>query len=44
MAFRRYVVPIVLAAFIPMATVGCLGKFQLTKKVYKYKSMNVAIE
>ncbi len=36
MSFRRYVVPIVLAAFIPMATVGCFGKFQLVKKVYKY--------
>ena len=36
MSFRRFMVPIVLAAFIPMATVGCFGKFQLTKKVYKY--------
>lgn len=32
----RLVAAIAVTAFLPMATTGCFGKFQLTKKVYRY--------
>lgn len=33
---RRAIAVTALAAFLPLATVGCFGKFELTKKVYRY--------
>lgn len=33
---RRFVCAVAIGAFLPMATVGCFGKFQLVRKVYEF--------
>jgi hypothetical protein len=33
---RRAIAVAVIAAFLPLSTVGCFGKFELTKKLYRY--------
>ena len=33
---RRIIATVALAAFLPLATVGCFGSFELTRKVYKF--------
>lgn len=36
MTFRRVMAGVLLAAFLPLATTGCFGRFELTRKVYKF--------
>jgi len=36
MRTRRMIAACVLAGFLPLATTGCFGGFELTKKVYRY--------
>lgn len=33
---RRAVLPLVLGGFLPLVTVGCIGRFELTRKVYQF--------
>jgi len=33
---RRAVLPLVLGGFLPLATSGCIGRFELTRKVYQF--------
>ena len=35
---RRCAAAALLAAFLPLATVGCFGKFQLTRNVYQFNT------
>ncbi len=35
---RRFSAVLVLVGFVPVATTGCFGKFQLTKKLYAFNS------
>ena len=33
---RGAVLPLVLGGFLPLATAGCIGRFELTRKVYQF--------
>lgn len=33
---RGAVLPLVIGGFLPMATAGCIGRFELTRKVYQF--------
>lgn len=33
---RRVVLPLLLTGFLPLATAGCIGRFELTRKVYQF--------
>lgn len=35
-AFRRAVAVLAIAAFVPIATTACFGRFELVRKVYKF--------
>ena len=35
---RRFSAVLVLVGFVPVATTGCFGQFQLTKKLYRFNS------
>ncbi len=36
MGFRRIAAAVLVAAFLPLATAGCFGRFELTRKVYRF--------